>query len=174
MKLKLDLHTHCHEATSHLPPTPEIVASLVARIKAQGLDGIAITEHWDYDYGFKVKEMVEKLFPNQVLIIPGREIDGGMGEEVVELYLPNNSLFRFWAHPTYYGDEVHKIGEIQGVEIENALHNGHIRTERIIELALRHNLLPLRNSDAHYFDRIGLFYNEVELEELYARALPLG
>jgi len=43
----------------------------MAQIKASGLDGIAITEHWDKEYGFKVKEIVTRSFISEVLIIPG-------------------------------------------------------------------------------------------------------
>ena len=43
MKLKLDLHTHCWEATGLVAPTIEIVGQIVAAIKAKGLDGIGIT-----------------------------------------------------------------------------------------------------------------------------------
>lgn len=69
--MKLDLHTHCYEATFFRAPSQEIVARIMAQIKASGLDGIAITEHWDKEYGFKVKEIVTRSFISEVLIIPG-------------------------------------------------------------------------------------------------------
>ena len=40
MRLKLDLHTHCLEATAFAPPTVEIVDKIVTRVKECGLDGI--------------------------------------------------------------------------------------------------------------------------------------
>ena len=170
LKLKLDLHTHCMEATRFAPPSVDIVSQIVAKIKARGLDGIAITEHNHKDYGFRVKDIVERYFNNEVLIIPGQEVDIGLRQEV-ELYLPNNSTFRFLAHPGFpYASEPFIIDNVQGIEIENGLHP--IDKRRVRELAEGNHLLLLSNSDAHDLDKIGVYYNEIDLEELYARAKP--
>jgi predicted metal-dependent phosphoesterase TrpH len=147
----------------------DIVAEIVARIKDRRLHGIAITEHNNKKYGYTVKEIVEQSFNNEVLIIPGQEIDLGR-REVVELYLPNNSVFRFLAHPGRYPGLTEEIGDVQGIEIDNALHNWHINKARVKELAERYGLILLRNSDAHNLEDIGTFYNEIDLEELQARA----
>jgi len=53
--LKLDLHTHCGEATSCLDPTLDIVKKIVAVVKDRGLDGIAVTEHYAKAFGYGVK-----------------------------------------------------------------------------------------------------------------------
>ena len=168
--MKLDLHTHCLEATRNAPPSLEIAGEIVARIKARGLDGIAITEHHNSEYGFKVKEIIERHFNGEVLIIPGKEILLKGGEEMVELYLPNNFTFRFWVHPRNINDPFPEIDNIQGIEIENGMHNWHIDKEKVRGVAEKYNLLLLSNSDAHWLDDIGLYYNEIELEELCARA----
>jgi len=168
MKLKLDLHTHCFEATAFRAPTVETVKRFVEQIKAKGLDGIAITEHWDKEYAYKVKGIVERFFNSEVLIIPGQEIDV-MGRQEVELYLPNGSTFRYLAHPGYPLNS-YEVENVQGIEIENGLHNWHMDKERIRALAEKHDLLLLSNSDAHSVDRIGQYYNEICLEELMARA----
>ena len=169
-KLRLDLHTHCLEATGFLSPTVDIVAEIVARIRQRRLNGIAITEHSNKKYGYMVKEIVEQSFNSEVLIIPGQEIDLGR-REAVELYLPNDSVFRFLAHPGRYPGFAEDVSDVQGIEIDNALHNWHINKIRVKELAERHGLLLLRNSDAHNLEDIGTFYNEIDLEELQARAL---
>lgn len=140
----------------------------MAQIKAKGLDGIAITEHYDKDYGFKVKDIVEEFFNNEVLIIPGWEIDIRQRQEV-ELFLPNGSTFRYLAHPGFPMNS-YTVENVQGIEIENALHNWHIDKQRVRELAEEHNLLLLSNSDAHSIEWIGRFYNEIDLEDLIARA----
>ena len=168
-KLRLDLHTHCLEATGFLSPTVDIVAEIVARIKERRLDGIAITEHSNKKYAYLVKEIVERSFNNEVLIIPGQEIDFGR-REVVELYLPNGSVFRFLAHPGRYPGVTEEVSDVQGIEIDNALHSWHINKVRVKELAERHGLLLLHNSDAHNLEDIGAFHNEIDLEELEARA----
>ena len=168
MRLKLDLHTHCSEATGYRDPTVEIVKRIVDQIRVRGLDGIAVTEHWDKDYGFRVKEMVEQLFDNEVLIIPGQEIDV-RGQQEVELYLPNGSTFRFLAHPGYPSNS-YTVENVQGIEIENHVHGWEMDKTKIQEVAEEHGLLLLSNSDAHYLSDIGRYYNEISLEELYARA----
>ncbi len=135
-----------------------------------GLDGIAVTEHHDKRYGMQAKEIAEQYF-DSVLIIPGREVDEGINQ-VVELFLPNGSMFRFVAHPRYLGSL--KIdARVQGIEVKNALHAGEINEEKVRELAKQHNLMLMTNSDAHYLSDIGQFYNEVALEDLYARAQPI-
>lgn len=162
----MDLHTHCCEATLFRDPNEDIVGRIIAQIKVRGLDGIAITEHWDKEYGFKVKRIVERSFNGEVLIIPGQEIDIRWHQEV-ELYLPNGATFRFLAHPGYptISDAIENI---QGIEIENALH--YIDKERVMALAEEYDLLLLSNSDAHSIDTIGRYYTEIDIEELIARA----
>lgn len=144
------------------------MAKIVAHIKAKGLDGIAITEHWDKDYGFRVKEIVEESFGNEVLIIPGQELDNSE-RHVVELYLPNGATFRFLGHPGFPTNS-YTVEDVQGIEIESAMHGWHIDKEKVKALAEEHDLLLLRNSDAHSIDWIGRYYNEIDLEDLIARA----
>ena len=169
MKLKLDLHTHTYEATGYHDPPVEVVKRIVDQIKIRRLDGIAVTEHHDKDYGFRVKEMVEQFFDNEVLIIPGQEIDIGWRQQEVELYLPNGSTFRFLAHPGYPSNG-YTINDVQGIEIDNVMHEWEIDKSKVREVAEKHGLLLLSNSDAHYVSDIGRYYNEISLEELYARA----
>jgi len=169
MKLKLDLHTHCCEATGYREPTVEIVGRILERIKVRELDGIAITEHHNKDYGFKVKEIVERFFGNGVLIIPGQEIDVRSHQQEVELYLPDGSTFRFLAHPGYPSNS-YTVENVQGIEIDNDVHDGDINKAKVQTLAEKHGLLLLSNSDAHWLSDIGRYYNEISLEELYARA----
>jgi len=171
-KLKLDLHTHLLEATRFTTPTLDIVRDILERVKLRGLDGIAITEHSNKSYGYQVKDIVEHHFDNHVLIIPGREIMVGRWEEVVELFLPDDMVFRFWAHPREL-DAINDLGDLQGIEIQNGMHNWHLHSERVRHFAEEHGLLMLSNSDAHYLNDIGQFYNEITLEELCRRAMPL-
>ena len=169
MKLKLDLHTHPLEATRFVEPTIEVVAEIMARIKGRGLDGIAITEHNNKEYGYRVKAIAERHFPG-VIVIPGQEIEVGLEatEQAVELYLPDGSTFRFWVHPAYppfYPWGFDCIGGIHGIEVANAMY-GHLSSYMLEEVARRNGLFMLRNSDAHYLDDIGRHFNQVDLEEL--------
>jgi len=149
----------------------DIVKEIVAVVKARGLDGIAITEHYNKAYGYKVQEMVGHHLNGEILVIPGREIDKGL-LHVIELYLPGDVTFRFIAHPgyPYVRDLEAQIGGIHGIELRNPLHDDEMDEGRIRELAEKHDLLLLTNSDAHFLSDIGKYYNEIGIEELCARA----
>ena len=177
--MKLDLHTHCREATACPQPTLEVVKEIVAAVKAKGLDGIAITEHYTDSYGHKVKEIVDRHLNGEVVIIPGQEIDKVfLGIEkgmfhVVELYLQEDIVFRFIAHPGHpriKNLEAHIDGGIHGIELKNPEHGDEMDEKEIRRLAEKHNLFLLTNSDAHALSKIGTFHNEISLEELCARA----
>jgi hypothetical protein len=133
------------------------------------LDGIAVTEHDNKDYGFQIQQIVEQFFNNEVLIIPGQEISGEF-IEIVELYLPGNLTFRFLAHPGYPSSKWDGcLDDVQGIEIKNWNHPD-INPTEVRKQAQQHNLLLLSNSDAHRLEKLGLYYNEIEIEELYSRA----
>lgn len=167
MKLKLDLHTHLWEATNYVSPRADIVARILSKVKERGLDGIGITEHNDIHYARSFIELVKKHFPDETLtLIPGQELNSRW-LHIVELRLPGDYLFRFLAHPEYRWEEVDNI---QGIEIENGMHVGQIDQTKVKAIAEERGLLLLHDSDAHYVNDIGCFYNEIELEELYRRA----
>lgn len=178
-KLKLDLHTHCRAATACSTPTLAVVRRIVAAVRAAGLDGIAVTEHYTDYFGYEVRDIVESRLNSEIVVIPGKEIDvmvtgSGMGVlHVVELYLPDDVTFRFIAHPGYpYVSDLgsHIDGGIHGLEINNPAHLDEIDRDEVRRLAGKHNLILLSNSDAHSLADIGTFYNEIEIEELSARA----
>jgi PHP family Zn ribbon phosphoesterase len=178
-KLKLDLHTHCREATAGAAPTIAIAKRIVAVVKARGLDGIAMTDHYTDSYGREVKEIVEQHLGGGIVVIPGKEIDRMLsGRElgvihVVELYLPDDVTFRFIAHPGYpYVRDLdsHVDGGIHGIELGNAVHRNGMDGQEIRRIAENHDLLLLTNSDAHDLRDIGTYYNEIGIEELIARA----
>lgn len=157
-------------------PEVDLVREIVEKVKGRGLDGIAITEHDDKEYGYRVKKIVEDRLDSQILIIPGWEItveETGWAE-MVELFLPDNLVFRFLPHPSYPypGDNGFKfdMNLIQGIEIGNALHDRQINKKKVEEISQRYNLVLLNNSDAHTMDDIGSYHNEITLEELSSLA----
>ncbi len=170
--MKLDLHTHCGEATSLYTPTPDIVRQIVSAVKLKGLDGIAVTEHNNRAYGYKVKQIVEQQLQEDILIIPGQEIDRGP-LHIVVLDLPDGANFRFVGHPGYppVKDLSAEIDDsIHGLEIRNPTHDDEIDAALVERIARQRDLLLLSNSDAHFLSDIGKYYTEIELEELCARA----
>jgi len=179
LKLKLDLHTHCHEATKLVTPDAHVVEEIINQVKSRGLDGIAITDHEEMGgkrFAFKVVEIFERFFDKEIVIIPGQEIDRLYRGRfitsilhVVELYLPNGSTFRFIAHPGYpAGRWTDYLDDIHGLELENW--SCRIDKEKVKEIARNDGLLLLSNSDAHCLENIGRYYNEIDLQELYSRA----
>ena len=178
--MKLDLHTHCREATGCPTPTLEIVKQIAAAAKIRGLDGIAVTEHYTKAYGYEVKEIVDRYLDGEITVIPGQETDKVfLGIErgvlhVVELYLPGDVTFRFIAHPGHpYVKNLDSLIDdgIHGIEFRNPLHDEDMDKVRIRELAEKHDLLLLSNSDAHDLSDIGKYYNDIGIEELCARAM---
>jgi hypothetical protein len=172
MKLKLDLHTHCYEALGFPEPSIETVRVIIEAAKKKGLDGLAITEHYSKRYGFLSRDIAQKNFSDSFIIIPGQETRV-YTQEVVELYLEGDRVFRFLAHPyTLYGFERHEYN-IQGIEIDNHLHDGYIYREGVRRLAAQKRLLLLRNSDAHNLEALGSFYNLISLAEINS-PLPIA
>ncbi len=169
--MKLDLHTHCLEALGlygRALPSAQMVQRIVNKVKERGLDGIAITEHSDRHRAFLVRDLVERQFNNEVLIIPGQE-GVRFGQHLVELYLPDNYVFRFLPHPGYpagrWWDEL--LDGIHGIEIKNGQYA--IDQSKALAAAQEYGLLLLSNSDAHNLEEIGLYYNVIEIEELCSR-----
>jgi len=191
-KLKLDLHVHVFE--EFLPISPRLITvnsvrRLIEKIREAGLDGVAITEHANKEYGYRVKEIVESQFGGAVIIIPGMEVED-WSIHYVELDLDFNGqrTFRFLAHPGYPSDPARYFDSVSGkepdfgcspvmgmepradlrfsgIEIENGMHNWHIDKTQVKSLAEEHNLVLLSNSDAHYLRDVGKCYTEIAPED---------
>lgn len=177
--MRLDLHTHCREATACPDPNPSIVERIISAVKEKGLDGIAITEHYTESYGYAVKDIVHRYFNDEILVIPGKEIDRVfLGIEkglfhLVELYLPCDVTFRFIAHPGHphiVNLGAYIDGDIHGIEVGNPSHDHDMDKVMIRALAKTHDLVLLTNSDAHALDDIGAYHNEIDVEDLCLRA----
>lgn len=179
--LKLDLHTHCKEATACVNLTQGIAKKIVAAVKKRKLDGIAITDHYGKAFGYEVKDMVDHYLNGKITVIPGQEIDkilpaidrGFLHAHIVELYLPGDVTFKFLAHPDRW--DIYKLDpvtydSVHGIELKNPNYRYEMDEAKIREVAEKHDLLLLTNSDAHFLSDIGTYYNEIEIEELCARA----
>ena len=152
---------------------------IVSAVKARGLDGIAVTEHYTHVYAYEVRDIVRDHFNNEILIIPGKEtdrvflgIEKGMFH-LVELHLPGDAIFRFIAHPGHPHIRdlgAHIDGSIHGLELRNPGHDDDMDDEMIRRLAREHDLMLLTNSDAHSLGDIGHYYNDIDIEELCSRA----
>ena len=175
MKLKLDLHTHCFEAESIISPqlvTVSVVEKIISCVLAKGLDGIAITEHHNKDFGTVAKMIISRQCNDQIMIIPGWEIFL-QSVHVVELFLPADRVFRFLPHPIYldYLERSFDFSQVQAIEIKNYHYDQFLDKPRIKAIAEKYVLLLLSNSDAHELTDIGYHYNEISLEELSGLAV---
>jgi len=56
------------EATGDFIPRVETVKKIIEQIKKKGLSGVAVTEHCNKDYGFRVKPTFNTLFSNDTSI----------------------------------------------------------------------------------------------------------
>ncbi len=177
-KLKLDLHTHIWESTGFIDPTPEIAERVIRQVKDIGIDGIAVTDHRNKAYGFAFKRVVDEHFPGEILVIPGWEIEVKIGPgyndeyQVAEMFLPEGGIFRSYCHPGYPTPKI-VIDGVQAIEIDNLMHNWHIDKKKVRQVAQAHNLLLVKVSDAHRIEDVGTNYTELDLDELYRRALPV-
>ncbi len=181
--MKIDLHTHCREAAATPRPTLDIVKNIVAAVKSQGLDGIAVTDHYTSHFGREVKKIVDEDLNGEIIVIPGQEIDMMFsGRErgvihIVELFLPGDLIFRFVAHPghPYVRDLDAQInGNIHGIELKNPSHDRDMDEDNIRQIAEKHDLILLTNSDAHRLRDIGTYYNELEIAQLCERVRASG
>jgi hypothetical protein len=176
MKVKLDLHTHVWEASGFAMPTVQHVEHVLSIIRARGLDGIAITDHHHREFADEFKAIVDRHFPGQAIILPGREIeirpehDYFNEIQVCEIFLDDGSVFTSYCHPGHPGPRVVVLDGMGGIEVENAIHRWHIRKDDVKRAAREHDLLELAVSDAHRLEDIGRHFVEIDLEELYRRA----
>lgn len=173
-RVKIDFHTHLFEATDYRPLSKELVAEVIGILRERGLDGIGVTEHFDKDFGFKFQRIVEEDFNGAILVFPGWEIDARADNhnyQVTELYLPEKRMFRTYCHPGYPSADI-VLDNVQGIELNNALHDWHMNKERIQEVARKHDLMTFSVSDAHRVQDVGRYHTELDLEDLYSLAIP--
>jgi PHP family Zn ribbon phosphoesterase len=166
--LKLDLHVHLQEATNGAIPEAKLVRKLIDVVKSRGLDGIAVTEHSDTSYGYRIKGIVDCEFHGEIIVIPGQEKPCGP-HHIVELHLPCGCIFRFVAHPgRLLPPYSEALNGIQGVEVQNG--SWVVDEESVRCFAEERGLILLCNSDAHTLTDIGRHHNVIDLSTLCAAA----
>lgn len=166
-KLRLDLHSHCHEATYTTHSTVEAARAIVAAARDRGLDGLAITDHIERKWSFEVRRIVAEEYGDTFLIIPGQEAMRGY-HHIVELYLAPDCVFRFMAHPTPGSGWDQQLAGLHGLEVANP--HWLLDVARIKAVAQERGLLLLTNSDAHSLEAIGQYSNVLDPQELLVRA----
>jgi PHP family Zn ribbon phosphoesterase len=175
--VKLDLHTHIWEAFNFQEPSLSIAEKVVEQIKKADIDGIGITDHHNHEWARALKKIIDYHFPGEVIIIPGWEIEirpkaSPFDEyQVTELFLSENATLRIYCHPGYYTPNIIIEENIHGIEIDNYIHNWHIRKLQVEQIAKEHSLITVSVSDAHNLENVGLRYSEVDLQFLHQISL---
>lgn len=179
--LKIDMHTHPIEALKEkmglkgiLSLNKEVAYAVVKAIKSAGLNGIAITEHDNFNHSWVVSLEIAERFGNENLIIlPGVEIDY-RGQQFLQIYIPyryrkrlpffrGKEWFLILAHPGYYNPlEIQDVMSMHFDAVEGtSIHGDFSWASRI---ALAKNIPVTISSDAHSLEDIGLKYTDLELK----------
>jgi hypothetical protein len=178
--LKIDFHTHPIEALKDKMGirgiggiNREVAAAIVESIKSAGLNGIAITEHGNFNHSWVASlEIMDHFQKERLIILPGVEVDFD-GQQCLQIYVPDyyrrripffnqKEWFSIMAHPGLYhpvDNEKLTSCNFDAVEEKSILGEfplaGQISQER--------KILLTRSSDAHKLEDIGYAYTEVEL-----------
>jgi hypothetical protein len=177
--LKIDLHTHPLEALKEkmgikgiLDINKEVAEAIVKAIRSAGLDGIAITEKNNFNFGWVAALQIMDYFKEEHLfILPGSELAYG-GQHFLSIYVPpyvrrsipffrGKDWYLILAHPGYY----QPLDPVQFNQLEyDAVESTSLLGDFIIsgEISRDKNIPTVRSSDAHSLDGLGLHYTEME------------
>ncbi len=195
MKFNIDLHSHSRFSADGVAE-PE---NMVARAKAIGLHGFAITDHNTcacVDYFLQHGFMREDGLPvDGLLIIPGQEITTSAGHllalgvrlpdlkgippaEAVELIHASGGL-AIPPHPYDMfraGIREHILDSlpIDALEVFNAATTLKRYNRQAFEYAQRKQLPMTAGSDAHHEEALGVAYTIIEAEELNVAGILNG
>jgi len=177
--LKIDFHTHPIEALQDKMGikgvaniNKEVAALIVKAVKDAGLNGIAITEHSNFNRSWVTAlEILDHFQHENLVILPGEELDY-QGQQFLHIYVPeyyrrripffkNQEWFLIFAHPGYYNPlEASQLGEIKYDAVEEQSIHGDFPLAG--QLALERNIPTTRSSDAHKLEDIGKLYTTIE------------
>lgn len=179
-KTRIDLHTHPIEALSAESPvrtirdiTGEVVDRIAGSISAAGLDGIAVTEHNNFNYGWVVALEMKRRFPGGPFVLPGEEIEYG-GQHFLRIFIPDNirgrapffkgrAWFVILAHPGYYATyDPAQFQDLAIDAVEEESRRG--KYELAGQISAARDIPATRGSDAHRLEDIGLCYTELDVE----------
>lgn len=186
MQLKIDLHIHtCYSEDSIIT-----LDDLIAQIKKNRLDGIAITDHNTVEGAIKiVKTIGEKIMGINPIIIPGIEVSTKKGhilginvttpipknlsiEETVERIHESGGI-AIAAHPeTFFKDGIGLNPKIlstglDAIEVINSsVFPFKLLTQLCKKFAEHYGLPQTAGSDSHIPETIGLSYTLIECNSI--------
>jgi histidinol phosphatase-like PHP family hydrolase len=177
--LKLDFHTHPIEALQGKlgikgvgDINKDVAAMIVKAVKEAGLNGIAITEHSNFNRSWVTAlEIFDHFQKENLVILPGEELDF-QGQQFLHIFIPeyyrrripffkNQEWFTIFAHPGFYNPlEIEQFKDVRYDAVEEASLHGEF--SQAAQMALERNIPRTRSSDAHRLEDLGKFYTEVE------------
>jgi hypothetical protein len=177
--LKLDLHTHPVEALKEkmgIKGIPDInkdaAAAIVGAIKSAGLDGIAITEHNNFNHGWVAGlEIMDHFQQESLIILPGTEFNYS-GQQYLSIYIPpyvrrsipffkGKEWFLILAHPGYYNPL--DLSKFSGLDYDAVEAESLLGTFDLAETISRERNIPAASaSDARRLEDFGFRYTEME------------
>jgi hypothetical protein len=172
-QIKLDLHTHPFDSLKKQynlrgirDIRKEVIATLVKSIKDAGLNGIAITERNDFNYGLiACFEIIEQFANNKLIILPGTEIEQA-GQHFVQIYVPDyyrrripffkgKEWFLILAHPGHYNSL--DISTLEKVKFDAVEHQSKLGEFSLAGEIMDNRQIPsLAVSDAVKLEELGL------------------
>lgn len=192
MRHRFDLHTHSFYSAD-AADSPE---ELIARAKARGLSGIAITDHDSCEvHKYLRKKGLERedgVAVDGFLVVPGMEVSTADGHllclgvllpvlagqpavEVARLVAAQGGI-AIPAHPYdswRAGIKSHVLDtmDIKAIEVFNAAVSSRAFNEQALAYATKRGLAMTSASDAHHASAVGISCTSFDLEELSVPAL---
>lgn len=171
-KFKLDLHTHPIEALKAEMDirgireiSEKVAETIVKAVKAQGLNGIAITETNNFNHGWVAGLQILDYFAKEkVVILPGVEIEY-QGQHFLQLFIPDyyrrripffkgQDWFTILAHPGFY--QPLEAEKLNGIKFDAVEGHSLLGDFAVAEDISREKQIPIiRTSDAHRLEQIG-------------------
>lgn len=177
--LKIDLHTHPVAALKNQMGirgigdiSKDVAFEIVKSIKKAGLNGIAITEHNNFNHGWVACLQIMEYFRSEkLIIIPGTELDYN-GIKFLQLYIP--SFYRRQI-PFFKGKEWFFVLANQGLnQTYDTTALNQIDFDAVEELNLKgefpgslqvskeKNIPLVRASDAYTLNDLGSYFMELQ------------
>jgi histidinol phosphatase-like PHP family hydrolase len=177
--IKIDLHTHPIKALKEQMGikgigdiNKNVAGAIVKAVKSAGLDGIAITEHNNFNHSWVASlEILDNFRRENLVILPGVELDYD-GQQFLRIYVPahyrrripffkGREWFLILAHPGYcHPLEPDQPSRVHYDAVEEKSRHGDFPPAAQISQA--RGIPVTRSSDAQKLEEIGLYYNELE------------
>jgi hypothetical protein len=177
---KIDLHTHPISALKEEMGVNgirdiniQVASRVVKAVKAAGLNGIAITEHNNFNHGWVAcLQIFEHFRSENLIIIPGLELDFS-GQQILQLYVPpiyrkripffkGKEWFNILVHPGLYNPlETHILDSVSLDAIEERSLKGYF--EASYHISKNRNIPLVQASDAHSLQEMGSYYMEFQV-----------